>query len=86
MNIWAYIILAALVARFCGFVLLVFVDGRHDRAAKAMCGLVYYPLYALFYPIRAWLKYTSRNRGGYLSERGITRWQYLLGKRVRPDE
>jgi hypothetical protein len=76
-----HIILLVLAVQFYGFIMLRLVDGEYDRAAKALCVLVYFPLYALFYPIRAWGKYTSRNRGGYLSKRGITRWQYLLGKR-----
>jgi hypothetical protein len=76
-----HIILAVLAAQFYGFIMLRLVDEEYDSAAKALCALVYYPLYALFYPIRAWHKYTSRNRGGYLSKCGISRWQYLLGKR-----
>ncbi|MDR1299564.1 MAG: hypothetical protein LBJ84_04865 [Oscillospiraceae bacterium] len=84
MNIWAYIILTALVAHFCEFVLLMFVDRGHDRAAKAMCALVYFPLYALTYPIRAMRTYN--NGSAFYAKRGISRWQFLLGKRVRPDE
>lgn len=44
-------------------------------------GLVYLVLYVLFYPIRAIKTYNASS--AYYQKRGITRIQYLFGKRAR---
>lgn len=44
-------------------------------------GLVYPVLYALFYPIRAIKTYNASS--AYYQKRGISRVQYLFGKRIR---
>lgn len=43
-------------------------------------GLLYPVLYVIFYPIRAWKTYSYSK--AYYQKNGITRMQYMFGKRV----
>lgn len=44
-------------------------------------GIIGFILWILLYPVRAWRTYS--NSVGYYKKKGISRLQFLLGKRVR---
>jgi hypothetical protein len=78
---WMYVILVVVITQIYGFVVLILVNEGHDNMVKALCALVYFPLCVLTYPIRKWWAYTAGS--AFYAKSGITRWQYLLGKRVK---
>ena len=53
----------------------------NDFLAAWGVGLLFPVMYVVFYPIRAWNTY-SKNKRQYIKA-GISRGQYLLGRRIR---
>ena len=55
-----------------------------DVAFYIAMGLVYPLINILLYPLRAWVTYSRAE--GYFEKHGITKLQYVLGKRVKADK
>lgn len=45
------------------------------------CGIPSLIIFVLLYPVRAWVEW-DRSKG-YYQKHGISRWQYIFGKRVK---
>jgi hypothetical protein len=67
-----------------GYLTLVANDQSERAGMYVFCGLVYFPLWALTYPLRAWVKYN--NSRDYYAKHGITRWQFLWGRRMKRND
>lgn len=77
MSWYSIIIITTLVYWTIG-VILVMID--EDWACCWAMGLLYPILKIILYPIAAWTMY-SRHKEWY-EKRGVSRFQYMLGKRV----
>lgn len=60
---------------------LILTQINEDYALYWAVGIPYIIIYALLYPVRAWFKW-ERSKG-YYEKHGISRWQYIFGKRVK---
>ena len=60
---------------------VILAQFKEDYAFYWAAGLPYLVMYVLFYPVRAWLRYDRYKE--YYKKDGISRLQYILGKRVR---
>lgn len=76
---WYLVVLVTLVVFWAVSIIWAQID--EDTVIYWACGLLYPILYVLFYPIRAMFTY-ERSRG-YFEKHGISKIQYVLGKRVR---
>ena len=60
---------------------LILTQINEDYALYWAVGILYPIVYALLYPVRAWVKW-GRSKG-YYQKHGISRLQYVFGKRVK---
>jgi len=78
---WYEIVLLTVVIFWAVSIVLAQFD--EDYALRWACGLLYPILYFLFYPVRALRQYEAWR--DYYEKHGITKWQFLFGKRVKKD-
>lgn len=76
---WYWIVLITYLV-MCA-ISLILAHINEDYALYWAAGILYPIVYALLYPVRAWVKYSRSIR--YYQKHGISRWQYILGKRVK---
>lgn len=76
---WYWIVLITLVVVWSVSIVLAQFD--EDYTLYWACGLLYPILMVLFYPVRAWNTY--ENSKNYYEHNGISRLQYIFGKRVK---
>ena len=62
---------------------LIIAEIDEDKALYWAVGIPFLIAYVLLYPVRAWVGYDkSRN---YYKKQGITKLQFIFGKRVKDD-
>lgn len=71
--------LIALISVFCVHgVNIVLYQIFDDDAVPFMCAIVWFPLWVLLYPLRAWKTYSFSS--GFYKKHGISRLAFLFGK------
>lgn len=74
---WYWIAIITYVA-MC-MITLVLAQINEDYALYWAVGIPYVVICLLLYPVRAWLRWEGSKN--YYLKHGISRWQYMLGKR-----
>lgn len=78
---WYWIVLITYTV-MCIITWIIAVNDE-DKALHFAVGIPFLIVYVLLYPVRAWNRYNrSRN---YYKKHGITKVQYIFGKRVKDD-
>lgn len=78
---WYWIVFLTVVIFWAVSIVLAQFD--EDYALRWSCGLLYPILYILFYPVRVLRQYETYR--DYYEKHGITKWQFLFGKRTKKD-
>lgn len=76
----SYIITTIIIAFVYWAIGVILVQVDEDYACCWAMGLLYPILWIILYPIRTWKTYSSHYN--YFQKHGITRLQYMFGKRV----
>lgn len=76
----SYIITTIIIAFVYWAIGVILVQVDEDYACCWAMGLLYPILWIILYPIRTWKTYSSQYN--YYQKHGITRLQYMFGKRV----
>ena len=76
----SYIITTIIIAFVYWAIGVILVQVDEDYACYWAMGLLYPILWIILYPIRTWKTYSSHYN--YYQKHGITRLQYMFGKRV----
>lgn len=76
---WYWIVLITYIA-MCA-ITLILTQINEEYALYWVVGILYPIIYVLLYPIRAWFRWEHSK--WYFQKHGISRWQYILGKRVK---
>lgn len=76
---WYWIVSITYIA-MCA-ITLILTQINEKYALYWAVGILYPIVYTLLYPVRAWVKW-ERSKG-YYQKHGISRWQYIFGKRVK---
>lgn len=76
---WYWIVLITYIV-MCA-ITLILTQINEEYALYWAVGILYPIVYVLLYPIRAWVKWGMSR--GYYQKHGISRLQYIFGKRVK---